>query len=127
MENIVFTNCTFGDRHVTGPLAYSQHPEEALILCMSNSSDSEIMHRMGKVACVVIADVEALRAVLDGQIGCASEQGNVQYTAEPGNRNHFLKGTDDSWQQEYRLVWRGEGIGTDLRWVTLPSGLARPV
>jgi hypothetical protein len=125
MEDIVFTNCTFNERHIPGPLTYSQHPEDALILCMSKSGDKEIMQRLDKVACVLIPDVEKLRAVLDKQIGYESEHADVQYTEEPGNRNHFLKGTEDSWQQEYRFVWRGEGIGKEQRWVTIPAGLAR--
>ena len=124
MKDIIFTNCSYNGVVTPGPITYSQHPEDALILCMSNSFDPEIMRRLGKSACVKIPDVHALRTELDRQVGCESKYGDVGYTDDPGERSHFLKGMEDSWQQEYRLVWIRESLGTEEFWVTLPSGLA---
>ena len=69
-----------------------------------------------------IEDVEALKTVLDLQIGAVSEMRNCQYTWG-WNRTHFLKGELDRWQAEFRLFWKAKPNQT----VTLPAGIASAV
>ncbi|GAA1148995.1 hypothetical protein [Nocardioides aquiterrae] len=127
VTGLVFENCTFNGVRVPGRIEINQYPEHSLILCMSNVYDVAIMERLGHKAALRIPSVAALKACIDPQIGADSMCGRVDYTSESGNRGHFLKSTDDQWQNEYRLVWVGDGLGAEAKWVTLAAGLAEPL
>lgn len=126
IENVTFDNCRFNGQLVSHAV-YNQHPEDALILCMSNRYDKQLMHRLGHTVAVAIPDVGRLREALDHVVGVIADYGKVRYTHEPGNRSHMLKGIEDSWQDEYRFVWVGNGLGLEDKIVTLPGGLAEHV
>lgn len=127
VTGLVLENNTIYGMRMPGRIEIDQHPEHSLILCMSNVYDVAIMERLGHKAAVRIPSVAALKACLDPQVGADSMCGRVDYTTELGNRGHFLKSTDDRWQNEYRLVWVSDGLGAEAKWVTLEAGLAEPL
>ena len=127
VASLVFEDCVFNGVRVPGRIEIDQHPEHSLILCMSNAYDLTIMKRLGHKAGLRIPSVASLKACIDSQIGAESMCGRVEYTTELGNRGHFLKSTDDQWQNEYRLVWVGDDLGAEAKWVTLDAGLAEPI
>jgi hypothetical protein len=79
--------------------------EDGIILSFSNVASLEIMNRLGKAACVAILDFDNLKCSLDKQLNTIGVADNCGYTADH-QRNHFLKGVLDSWQQEYRIFWK---------------------
>jgi hypothetical protein len=124
--HLQFDDCSFNGVRIPR-VTYSQAAEDALILCLCNTLDRQIMTGLGHSTGVVIRSVAALQQCLDAQIGVPSRCGSVTYTRERGNRSHFMKGTEDSWQDEYRLVWRGSGLGVEPVWVDIPAGIAAPL
>lgn len=123
---VTFIDSTFGGVRKRF-IQYERALEDSLILCLCNVYDETIMRRLGHSVAVRIPSIDLLRQCLDPQVGVPSQHGLVAYTSEPGNRHHFLKSTADAWQQEYRLAWVGNDLGTKQKWVTLGRGLAEPV
>ena len=93
--------------------------EDGLILSFSNKKSKLIATRLGKVACVKILDIAALKKVIDEQLGIASEMHDCSYTDEH-QRSHFLKSSEDAWQHEYRMFWPV----TEPVTVMIPAGMA---
>jgi hypothetical protein len=83
--------------------------EDALILCLSRARSRRLSEQMGKVVCVKIRDVDALRQVLEAQTGRGWSAGMMRYTEGP-DRNHLLKHMSDCWQHEFRLFSTGNDI-----------------
>jgi hypothetical protein len=98
--------------------------EDGLILSLSTRLDSMIAERLRKKACVQIRCMACLIEALDEQIGAHCKWGRVRYR-DGYARNHFLKSAADSWQDEYRLLWRTEDVSP--RTVTLPPNMAQRV
>ena len=78
--------------------------------------------------CVIVHDVEALKAHLDEQLGSIGAMGPCTYTADDGHRNHFVKSIDEAWQDEFRMFWLSikEPRLVQLRaqtgsWVAIPN------
>ena len=117
-KNITIGNIVHNGRHVGGIKNANFYTEDGLILSFCNSFDKSIAERMGKQACVKICNIEKLRRVIDKQLGCKGIMKECTYTRDH-QRNHFLKSTDDEWQDEFRLFW---GV-KENRVVNLPSGL----
>lgn len=103
-------------------MVLEQKTEDGLVLCLSNSKNSEVAARLIKTSCVEIRDVEFLKRHLDKQIGIISIMKTCEYTGGH-NRNHFLKSSLDAWQDEYRIFWPG---AKSIR-VSIPSGIATEV
>lgn len=101
---------------------YKQSSEEALVLCLCTNYDKFLLNAFGKDTCVQILDIAKLKKELDEQIGVRGEEGICEYTTT-GDRNHFLKSTDDQWQCEYRLIWKG----VEPQEVIIPEGVAAEV
>lgn len=91
--------------------------EDGLILCLANTKNDYIAERLGKIACVEIQDIKALKLALDKQIGVRGKMKVCEYT-QGHKRNHFLKSEEDSWQDEYRIFWPNVGART----VEIPRG-----
>jgi hypothetical protein len=122
-----FRNATFQGNFVKGRRLPDVHDgnyfhEDGLILSFSLRRSRELATRMGKEACVKIHDVDCLRRCIDEQLGQDGTMRACEYTDGP-NRNHFLKSTADSWQQEVRIFWPSGSA----RSVVLPSGIAELV
>jgi hypothetical protein len=126
IDRAVFDKCHFGGR-IIERVEYSQHPEDALLLCMCNRFDEKVMERLGHKVAVVVLYIQEFRLALNGLVGTSCKYGRVNYTKEPGNRSHFLKGLEDSWQDEYRFAWIGDGLGTEDKNIVLPAGLTERI
>lgn len=83
---------------------YHQGRQDGLILSFCNHFSSQTAHKLGKQTCVVIQDVYGLMEQISGQIGVQGEARDCRYT-NGIQRNHFLKGINDKWQDEFRLFW----------------------
>ena len=97
--------------------------EDGLILSLSNRCDREIAERLGKEGCVEILNVSHLKNILYQQLGLESTMRACEYT-DLHQRNHFLKSTEDAWQEEFRLFW--PIVLNDAK-VNLPAGIARRI
>ncbi|QFT55396.1 hypothetical protein [Microbulbifer sp. THAF38] len=100
----------------------SKYHEDGVILSLCNRKSKEIAKKLNKKACVKILDVDVLKKVIDDQLGKVSIAKCCEYTASY-NRNHFLKSTEDEWQDEFRLFWDHQ----ERIEVTLPKGIARRI
>lgn len=100
----------------------NRRTEDGLVLCLANRRSNYIAKKLKKEACVEILDVAELKNVLDEQIGKKGVMGNCAYT-ESHKRNHFLKSSLDSWQEEYRIFWKD----ADSIEVEIPKNLARRI
>ncbi len=96
--------------------------EDGLILCLANRRSNYIAKKLKKEACVEITDIVALKNILDEQIGQIGVMGKCRYT-DLHHRNHFLKSSLDSWQDEFRIFWKD---AEDIE-VTIPKGLAKRI
>lgn len=85
-------------------LRFDRKIEDGLVLCLANRRSNYIAKKLKKKACVKIIDVDALKNCLDEQIGIISKMDACKYT-QGHLRNHFLKSSLDSWQEEFRLFW----------------------
>ena len=122
-----FRNATFQGNFVNGRRLPDVHDgnyfhEDGLILSFSLLKSGELAARLGKKACVKIQDIESLKHGVDSQLGLSGTSRDCEYTDGP-NRNHFLKSSADSWQQEHRIFWPCNSP----RSVVLPSGIAELV
>lgn len=86
----------------------SLYEEDGLIQSFCNVFDVEIAERLEKAACVRIFNIKKLRKHLDRRLGRRAQFGDCAYT-DDHQRNHFLKGVEDSWQKEYRFFWANKG------------------
>lgn len=102
---------------------YYRGTEDSLILCFATKLDKNLASKLGKAVCVEILDIDILAIAISKQLGVQAESGNCAYT-ETADRNHFLKSTEDSWQEEYRMVWRGLKEKT---FVTIPPGIGKNI
>ncbi|QMI05837.1 hypothetical protein [Citrobacter sp. RHB25-C09] len=93
--------------------------EDGVILCLANRRSNFIAKKLKKEACVEIVDVIELKNILDEQIGITGVMGECSYT-NLHHRNHFLKSSQDSWQDEFRIFWKD---ADDIE-VKIPKGLA---
>lgn len=93
--------------------------EDGLVLCLANRRSNYIAKRLQKKTCVVIHDLCKLKDALDAQIGIVGQMGECHYTTDH-YRDHFLKSTKDSWQEEYRIFWPG----ASKRLVSIPKDTA---
>ncbi len=121
---MTFENCTFNGVPVNGELFMKG--EDPLILCFTkaDSAEKELADRMGKNFVVEITNLEKIKASIDRCLGVEGVFRDVLYTAS-GERNHFLKNDEDSWQQEFRIIWHT--ITAEDCWVALPPGCAKIV
>lgn len=118
----VITDSFFDGVYYPGTMMFNRNKEDGLVLCLANSKSAEIARRLGKHACVEISNVEHLKRYLDRQLGIESVMRACEYT-DGHNRNHFLKSSLDSWQDEFRIFWP-EAKSTR---VSIPSGMAKKV
>jgi hypothetical protein len=116
------------------PMAMDVGFVDGVLLCLSNNRNDQLWaERAGKRACVSVEDTVNLEKLVCEQLaaeglfeeqrnsrGVQSEQGSCEYTATM-QRDVFLKGVEDSWQDEYRLVWHSRG---PVR-VMIPAGTAQ--
>jgi hypothetical protein len=119
---ISMIGCTVGGREVPSFRDADFFTQDGNILSFCNVASIEISQRLGKVCCVKILDLEALKRAIDEQLGVKAVMGPCTYTPTH-ERNHFLKSIEDSWQNEYRMFW----LGKENQLVTLPAGVAVPV
>ncbi len=118
----IVTNAIFDGVHYPGTMVFHRKTEDGLVLCLANSKSAELAKRLGKRACVEINDVELLKRYIDRQLGVVGVMKACEYT-DGHNRNHFLKSSHDSWQDEFRIFWP-EAKTTR---VSIPSGIAKKV
>jgi hypothetical protein len=121
-RNITIKNFTSNGVRLPDVVEANYYTEDGLILSFCNSSNEGVAKRLKKKACVKILNIEKLRQKIDKQLGCKGIMKECEYTSDH-NRNHFLKYSDDSWQDEYRMFWRT----TREKWVKIPPGMAELV
>lgn len=120
VKGFSFIGCSINGWRVPDIVDASFYREDGLVLCFSNVLSAEICRRLGKVACVAVDDMLALKRHIDGQLGVESIGGSCEYTSDH-RRNHFLKHCDDEWMKEFRLLWPRLSQGHFY----LPPGMAR--
>lgn len=120
VKGITVKGCTYNGKKIPNITNAQYYNEDGLILSFCNIFSPDIARRLGKVACVEILDINKLQGIINKELGCKAFAGNCKYTKNH-ERNHFLKSTQDEWQQEYRLFWNI----TSNKEVSLPQGLAR--
>lgn len=119
-----FENCVDGDSNPIPDLFISMlREEDCLGLCFANSFSAAIAGRFDRRLCVRIENIDALKAEIDKQLGVEGIAGNCKYTIGH-NRHHFLKYIEDSWQDEFRIIWPTLKSATT---VELPPGYATAV
>jgi hypothetical protein len=111
-----------GGQEVGRNVQFSQRHLDHVVLCLSNSFSKAIMDRLGKRACVEIADWEQLVKAINQQIWVTGTGGRVDYTVS-ADRNPFLKSEEDQWQDEFRIVWPSQQAVV----VTLPARIGKQV
>ncbi|MCK6800694.1 hypothetical protein [Enterobacter cloacae] len=119
---ITLTNCFINGVFTPETIKFEQKIEDGLVLCLANSKNAGLAKRLGKTACIEISDVNHLKRFLDRQIGIISVMKSCEYT-DGHNRNHFLKSSLDSWQDEFRIFWP-KAKSTRI---SIPSGIAKEV
>lgn len=115
--NITIGNNTFKN------VNYFRGTEDSLVLCFATKLDRNLAEKFGKTVCVEILEVELLIFEISKQLGIQPESGHCTYT-DKADRNHFLKSTEDSWQEEYRIVWKGM---KEKIVVKIPAGTGKDV
>ena len=116
-KNVIIGNSTYKN------VRYYRSTEDSLILCFATKLDKNLAEKLGKTVCVEILKVDLLISEISKQLGVQAESGNCTYT-ETADRNHFLKSIQDSWQEEYRIVWRGL---KEKAIVSIPAGIGKEV
>ncbi|NMY89784.1 hypothetical protein [Pseudomonas oryzihabitans] len=121
VKNLSITNSTFNGKRVPDIVNASYYVEDGGVLSFCDVFSPEIAQRFEKSACVEIGDVIKLKRWLDKRLGLKSIAASCEYTLDH-RRSHFLKHDADSWQQEYRLFWKGMSAE---RWVQLFPGAGK--
>jgi hypothetical protein len=119
VKNLTFTNNFSNGVRLPDIHNANYYSEDGLILSFCNHFCLITAEKLGKRACVKILDIEKTKKKLDKQLGCKGIMKSCQYT-ESHQRNHFLKSTEDQWQDEYRIFWKRK---IEKR-VKVPSGTA---
>ena len=89
--------------HIYG--AFARFEQDALVDCYACELSEILMKRLEtKNTCIEISNIDALLDEFDRQIGIESKRGKVIYT-NGLERDHFLKGEEDAWQNEFRAIW----------------------
>lgn len=122
VKNLAFTNNYSNGVRLPDLHNASYYSEDGLILSFCNHFDANTADRFGKRACVKIINIEKTRKKIDKQLGCKGFMKSCEYT-ESHQRNHFLKSTEDQWQDEYRIFWKRK----IAKWVNVPQGTAELV
>lgn len=100
----------------------SRYEEDGVILSLCNRKSKSIAKKLKKQACVKIINFELLKKAIDEQLGKVSIAKPCKYT-DSYERNHFLKSTEDEWQDEFRLFWDHQ----EKVEIILPKGIAKSV
>ncbi len=116
------TNCTLNGERLPDIEDAKFYTEDGVILSFSNSLSSSIAAKLGKKCCVRVSKLKDLRKLIDKQLGVKGVMKECEYT-DDHQRNHFLKSTEDSWQEEFRIFWKYSSNVT----VTIPKGHAKLV
>ena len=119
VKRLTITNSTFNGQKIPDIVNANYYSEDGLILSFCNSYSEDIARRLGKKACVKITNLEKLRKTIGKQLGCKGVMKECEYT-DDHQRNHFLKSTEDSWQDEYRIFWKYP----KNKVVEIPKGIA---
>ena len=117
VKDITITNSFINGKRVPDIISGNYFTEDGLIFSFCNVFDKDIAHRLNKEACVRLNNLEKLRRKIDKQLGSKGVMKECEYTNDH-QRNHFLKSTKDSWQQEFRIFWKYP----KNKIVTIPSG-----
>ncbi|MFW2478873.1 MAG: hypothetical protein ACN4GF_01905, partial [Lentimonas sp.] len=104
VKNFNMTGCTFNGAPIPKIENASYYNEDGLILSFCNTLSDAIAKKLGKECCVKITKLKELRKSIDAQIGVKGVMQDCKYTNDH-RRNHFLKSTEDQWQQEFRMFW----------------------
>jgi hypothetical protein len=88
---------------------FKQEHWDGVILSTCNVYDKCIADRLEKKACVEIQNIEKLQKEIDDQLRVTSRAEECEYT-KSSDRGPFLKSVEDSWQEEYRILWNIDGL-----------------
>jgi hypothetical protein len=108
VKNLTFTNNYSNGARLPDLHNANYYSEDGLILSFCNHFHVSTAERLGKRACVKIINIDRTRKKLDKQLGRKGIMKSCEYT-ESHQRNHFLKSTEDQWQDEYRIFWKRSG------------------
>lgn len=126
-KNATFINSFYIDNNgiqEMNTLNSAYYKENGLILSFCNIFDKEIAVKLNKQACVEITNMKTLKQKIDEQLECEGIMQDCKYT-NSHQRNHFLKGKEDGWQNEYRIFWNKSD--NDKIEVQIPKGTAKLV
>jgi hypothetical protein len=122
VKGLTMTGCSINGKVIPEIKNAEYYKEDGLVLSFCNSLDESIANRLGKKCCVHVSNLKELRKSIDNQLGVKGKMEACKYT-DDHNRNHFLKSTEDAWQQEYRMFWSSSENAV----VNIPSGHAKLV
>lgn len=119
----VIEDCHFNGAHIEHAYVTDIYDDPSYIMSLSTELSNTIMTRLEKVCAVRFDSPDALKRVLDEQLG-TSRSGLLTYTTG-SSRGHFLRGEDSEYMKEFRFSWRRSG--TEPVYVTIPPGLCELV
>ena len=121
-KNITITNCHSNGFRIPDIINASYYKEDGLILSFCNHFSKDTALRLNKKVCVKITSMKNLKRIIDKQLGCRGIMEECKYTNDH-QRNHFLKFSEDAWQDEFRIFWNT----TKEKLVNIPIGTAELV
>lgn len=104
VKNFTMTGCRMNGKAIPNIKNANYYKEDGIILSFCNTLSESVATKLGKECCVKITNFKELKNMIDDQIGVKGIMRDCEYTADH-RRNHFLKSTEDKWQQEFRMFW----------------------
>ncbi len=105
VKGLTMTNCSINGARIPDIIDANYYTEDGLVLSLCNSLDETIANKLGKECCVRVSNLKNFRKIIDKQLGVKGEMRECSYT-DNHERNHFLKSSEDSWQDEFRIFWK---------------------
>lgn len=109
-----------------GSTIYQSTMIDGYIMCFSCTLSSDIANKFDMPFVVEITDMNNLKKRINQELSLPFNEGLCEYTTSI-NRNVFLKGRDDKWQDEYRFFWQTDNNADQEIFVEIPKGIAKIV
>jgi len=122
VKGLTMTNCSINGGRIPEIIDANYYTEDGLVLSLCNSLNEAIANKLGKECCIRVSNLKHFRKIIDKQLGVKGEMKECTYT-DNHERNHFLKSTEDAWQDEFRIFWKYQKNEI----VKIPKGYAKLV